>query len=104
MVVEAQAAFTPLLPKELLTEFYADPDVRLCGAGNPHGRGRRVAGDVRVSGRWPYASGSGLQRFWHDLHVGSRHVQLTTHLAAERHGDALAMPAQVPTGAENVRR
>lgn len=55
---EAQAAFTPLMSEELLTEFYADLDVRLCGAGNPPGRGRRVAEGVRVSGRWPYASGS----------------------------------------------
>jgi len=55
---EAQAAFTPLMPDEVLTEFYADPDIRLCGAGNPPGRGQRVAGGVHVSGRWPYASGS----------------------------------------------
>lgn len=55
---EAQAAFTPLMSDEVLTEFYADPDTRLCGAGNPPGRGQRVAGGVRVSGRWPYASGS----------------------------------------------
>jgi alkylation response protein AidB-like acyl-CoA dehydrogenase len=54
---EAQPAFTPLMSEEVLAEFYADPDTRLCGAGNPPGRGRRVAGGVRVSGRWPYASG-----------------------------------------------
>ncbi|GAA1208379.1 acyl-CoA dehydrogenase family protein [Pseudonocardia alaniniphila] len=54
---EAQPAFAPLMSEEVLAEFYADPDTRLCGAGNPPGRGRRVAGGVRVSGRWPYASG-----------------------------------------------
>jgi alkylation response protein AidB-like acyl-CoA dehydrogenase len=54
---EAQPAFTPLMSEEVLAEFYADPDTRLCGAGTPPGRGRRVAGGVRVSGRWPYASG-----------------------------------------------
>ena len=54
---EAQPAFTPLMSEEVLAEFYADPDTRLCGAGNPPGRGRRVTGGVRVSGRWPYASG-----------------------------------------------
>jgi alkylation response protein AidB-like acyl-CoA dehydrogenase len=54
---ETQSAFTPLMSQELLAEFYADPDTRLCGVGMPPGQGRRVAGGVRVSGRWPYASG-----------------------------------------------
>ncbi|WP_345604077.1 acyl-CoA dehydrogenase family protein [Pseudonocardia adelaidensis] len=54
---EAQPAFTPLMSEDVLVEFYSDPDTRLCGAGNPPGRGRRVTGGVRVSGRWPYASG-----------------------------------------------
>jgi alkylation response protein AidB-like acyl-CoA dehydrogenase len=54
---ETQSAFTPLMSEELLAEFYADPDTRLCGVGKPPGQGRRVAGGVRVSGRWPNASG-----------------------------------------------
>jgi alkylation response protein AidB-like acyl-CoA dehydrogenase len=54
---EAQAIFAPLASEELLAEFYAAPDTRLCGAGKPLGQGRRVTGGVRVSGRWPNASG-----------------------------------------------
>jgi alkylation response protein AidB-like acyl-CoA dehydrogenase len=54
---EAQPAFTALMSEELLAEFYADPNTRMCGAGKPPGHGRWVTGGVRVTGRWPYASG-----------------------------------------------
>jgi alkylation response protein AidB-like acyl-CoA dehydrogenase len=54
---EAQKSFTPLMSQEVLAEFYTRPDTRLGGAGMPPGRGRPVDGGVRVTGRWPYASG-----------------------------------------------
>ncbi|WP_063129786.1 acyl-CoA dehydrogenase family protein [Nocardia fusca] len=54
---EAQRAFAPLMSEEVLAEFYADLDTRLCGAGKPPGRARRVAKGLHISGRWPYASG-----------------------------------------------
>lgn len=38
--------------------FGANPDARFCGAINPIGRGERVTGGWRVSGRWGYVSGS----------------------------------------------
>jgi alkylation response protein AidB-like acyl-CoA dehydrogenase len=54
---EAQSTFISLMSEEVLAEFYADSDPRVCGAGLPPGQGQRVAGGIRVSGRWPYASG-----------------------------------------------
>jgi alkylation response protein AidB-like acyl-CoA dehydrogenase len=45
------------MSQELLSEFYADPDTRLRGVGKPPGQGRRVADGLRISGRWPTASG-----------------------------------------------
>ncbi|MFC5290125.1 acyl-CoA dehydrogenase family protein [Actinokineospora guangxiensis] len=54
---EAQTLAAPLMPEELLKEFYADPDVRLCGVGEPLGAARQVPGGLRFSGRWGYASG-----------------------------------------------
>lgn len=38
-------------------EAFADPDALACGSGVPAGRGTRVAGGVRVTGRWPNVSG-----------------------------------------------
>jgi alkylation response protein AidB-like acyl-CoA dehydrogenase len=52
-----QQTLTPLMSEEVLAELYADPDTRLCGGGKPPGQGQRVTGGVRVSGRWPNASG-----------------------------------------------
>ena len=37
--------------------FAEHPDLVMCGALNPQGRARRVAGGWRVSGQWPFASG-----------------------------------------------
>src|SRR3981081_2843864 len=45
--------------------FGADPDAHVAGSDHP-GLGRRVKGGVRVSGRWPYASGS-LHATWASL-------------------------------------
>jgi 3-hydroxy-9,10-secoandrosta-1,3,5(10)-triene-9,17-dione monooxygenase len=45
--------------------FGADPDAHVSGSDHP-GLGRRVKGGVRVSGRWPYASGS-LHATWASL-------------------------------------
>jgi alkylation response protein AidB-like acyl-CoA dehydrogenase len=38
--------------------FGATPSVRICGSGSPIGRGERVEGGWRISGRWSYISGS----------------------------------------------
>lgn len=57
VTVDAEQIATAFMPEELRATFYADRDVRLCGAGKPPGRGWQVPGGVRVSGRWPYASG-----------------------------------------------
>jgi alkylation response protein AidB-like acyl-CoA dehydrogenase len=41
------------------------PDVVICGALNPQGRARAVAGGFVVDGRWPFASGSAqADWFW----------------------------------------
>ncbi|KHD77915.1 acyl-CoA dehydrogenase family protein [Actinoplanes utahensis] len=42
---------------EALRDLYADPDALVCGVGFPGGRAERAAGGVRVTGRWPNASG-----------------------------------------------
>jgi len=57
VTVDAERHFSAVMPEDVLAEFYADPDVRLCGAGMPPGRARQEPGGVRLSGRWPYASG-----------------------------------------------
>jgi alkylation response protein AidB-like acyl-CoA dehydrogenase len=46
--------------------FGADPDARVCGSGSPIGTGVQVEGGWRVSGRWPYISGS-LHAGWATL-------------------------------------
>ena len=54
---DAERHFSAGMSEQTLAEFYADPDVRLCGAGLPPGRARRVPGGLSLTGRWPYASG-----------------------------------------------
>jgi alkylation response protein AidB-like acyl-CoA dehydrogenase len=54
---EAQRVFTAFMGEDVLADFHADPDTRLCGAGMPPGRAQRGAGGVHLSGHWPYASG-----------------------------------------------
>jgi alkylation response protein AidB-like acyl-CoA dehydrogenase len=49
--------FEPFMGDEARDEFFADPDVRICGSMLPNGRSTEVAGGLRVSGQWSYASG-----------------------------------------------
>jgi hypothetical protein len=43
--------------QDSLPDVFADPDALGCGSGSPHGQGERVPEGVRISGRWPNASG-----------------------------------------------
>ncbi|WP_197376000.1 acyl-CoA dehydrogenase family protein [Mycolicibacterium baixiangningiae] len=54
---DAKRMFQRFLSETARDEFFADPDVRLCGSAHPTGRSTEVPGGVRVSGRWSYASG-----------------------------------------------
>jgi alkylation response protein AidB-like acyl-CoA dehydrogenase len=45
-----------------------------------------------------FAGSNPLQRFWRDLHVGTRHVRLTPYLAAEDHDRALLDDAEPAPG------
>lgn len=49
-----------------------------------------------LNGASSFAADNPLQRFWRDLHVGSRHVQFNPYLALENHAELLATarPAQ----------
>jgi 3-hydroxy-9,10-secoandrosta-1,3,5(10)-triene-9,17-dione monooxygenase len=49
-----------LLPDSGQEEIFSDPQARLCAAGTQASRGMRVDGGIRVSGKFPFASGS-----WH---------------------------------------
>jgi hypothetical protein len=55
---EVKALFTPMMPEQVRAEVHADPHVLLCGVGGAPGRAVEAAGGVRITGRWPYASGS----------------------------------------------
>ena len=47
-----------LMPHETAGRLFAEhPDLVMCGALNPQGRARPVAGGFVVSGQWPFASG-----------------------------------------------
>ncbi|WP_236795012.1 acyl-CoA dehydrogenase family protein [Amycolatopsis sp. GM8] len=54
---ETKTTFSRLMPEEVLAEFYADPDVRLCGGSTP-GQAVEVPDGVKITGRWAYASGA----------------------------------------------
>ena len=54
---DAKRMFERFLSETARDEFFADPNVRLCGSAHPKGRSTEVPGGVRVSGRWSYASG-----------------------------------------------
>jgi alkylation response protein AidB-like acyl-CoA dehydrogenase len=47
-----------------------------------------------LNGASRFAVDNPLQRFWRDLHVGSRHVQFNPYLAPECHAGALAATEQ----------
>ncbi|WP_197383650.1 acyl-CoA dehydrogenase family protein [Mycolicibacterium mengxianglii] len=53
----AKWMFERFLSETARDEFFADPNVRLCGSAHPTGRSTEVPGGLRVSGRWSYASG-----------------------------------------------
>ncbi|MEU4563531.1 acyl-CoA dehydrogenase family protein [Actinoplanes sp. NPDC023936] len=44
-------------PEDVQRDFFADPDVLACGVGFPGGRVERDSDGIRVTGRWPNASG-----------------------------------------------
>ena len=50
----ASAFLQPDVAEEVIAKH---PEAIFCGALNPQGRANRVDGGVRVSGRWPFASG-----------------------------------------------
>lgn len=54
---DAKRMFERFLSETARDEFFADPNVRLCGSAHPTGRATEVPGGLRVSGRWGYASG-----------------------------------------------
>lgn len=54
---DAKRMFKRFLSEAAREEFFADPNVRLCGSAHPTGRATEVTGGLRVSGRWSYASG-----------------------------------------------
>lgn len=63
--VEVQGFAAAAFPPELAQRYFGAPDLIVAGALNPVGRAEPVAGGLRVSGRWPMASGcdnAGL--FW----------------------------------------
>jgi len=43
-----------------------------------------------LHGAGGFAAANGLQRYWRDVAVGSRHPHLNPYLAVERYGTALA--------------
>lgn len=55
--VTAKNLVTRAFPEATAAEVFADPDTLFCGSGVPAGRGERVPGGVRVTGRWPNVSG-----------------------------------------------
>ena len=57
MVGVANNATAGYMPEAGAREVYADPTVPSAGIAAPAGAATRVAGGVKVSGRWPFASG-----------------------------------------------
>jgi alkylation response protein AidB-like acyl-CoA dehydrogenase len=64
--IETVGLGTSLLAPEVAAALFAErPDLVMCGALNPQGRARRVAGGWTVDGTWPFASGChGADFFW----------------------------------------
>jgi 3-hydroxy-9,10-secoandrosta-1,3,5(10)-triene-9,17-dione monooxygenase len=61
MIINGVTWWTSLLPDRGQEEIFANPALALvCAAGTPACKGRQVQGGVRISGKFPYASGC-----WH---------------------------------------
>jgi indole-3-acetate monooxygenase len=58
MIGMGSAIFPPLIRREVYDRIYAKgPDVIFAGSATPAGTAEATAGGLRVSGRWPFASG-----------------------------------------------
>jgi alkylation response protein AidB-like acyl-CoA dehydrogenase len=58
MIGGAHGIFAPLLPRDTYEQVYQNgPDVIIAGSAPPVGTADAMAGDWRVNGRWPFASG-----------------------------------------------
>jgi alkylation response protein AidB-like acyl-CoA dehydrogenase len=53
----ATGQFATMMSDEQLAELFSEPDVHLCGSASPGGRAEQVAGGLRLTGRWAFASG-----------------------------------------------
>ena len=61
MIINASTWWASLLPDRGQEEIFANPaDSRVCNASSPASIGRRMDGGVRISGKFPFASGC-----WH---------------------------------------
>jgi 3-hydroxy-9,10-secoandrosta-1,3,5(10)-triene-9,17-dione monooxygenase len=85
MIMNGVSWWANWLPDAGQEEIFTDSHARLCAAGTQASRGRRVAGGVRVSGKFPFASGC-LHASWGGLSVeieddASRAVDIVTAFA-----------------------
>jgi alkylation response protein AidB-like acyl-CoA dehydrogenase len=84
MITNGVSWWASLLPDEGQEEIFAKSGIRLCAAGNPTCQGRRVEGGVRISGKFPFASG-GWHASWGGLSAGieddSRNIELVNAFA-----------------------
>jgi indole-3-acetate monooxygenase len=59
MIAGGTQLLAPLLPRETYDQVYRNgPDVIIAGSNQPAGTAEAISGGWRVSGRWPFASGS----------------------------------------------
>src|ERR1700676_3340398 len=59
MIAGGTQLLAPLLPRETYDQVYRNgPDVIIAGSNQPAGTAEATSGGWRVSGRWPFASGS----------------------------------------------
>jgi 3-hydroxy-9,10-secoandrosta-1,3,5(10)-triene-9,17-dione monooxygenase len=67
MIINGVNWWASSLPDRGQEEIFADtPDVRVCAAGTAASKGRRVEGGIRISGKFPFASGC-LHSSWGGL-------------------------------------
>jgi indole-3-acetate monooxygenase len=58
MIGSGHGIWAPLLPRDTYEQVYQNgPDVIIAGSSQPVGTAEATAGDWRVNGRWPFASG-----------------------------------------------